>query len=170
MRFILSLGLLVLLTGCQHQPTKQGESIQFSDMQTATQRLADGLEAQGFVTKPINERQIEVFYGRHAFIMEPRIRPGGLSRVIVSQIYPVKPAYYNNPEVFVTLAHLNTHLSCAKYIMQPGNKVAEVQSSITFTDERLTLREVELFMAWMQGRIRDASSLLSNETLQMFEF
>ncbi|WFE67755.1 hypothetical protein P8S54_05820 [Thiomicrospira sp. R3] len=170
MRVFASFILLVLLTSCASQPTKNQSFIQFSAQDKALAELAQALENEGYITKPINKHQLEVFYGQHAFIMEPRIRPGHLSRIIVSQVYPIKPQYINNPELFVTLSNLNTHLTCAKYIMQPGNKAAEVQSSITFIDEQVNMREVSLFMAWMLGRVQSASSLLPSGTLDMFEF
>ncbi|WP_044410170.1 hypothetical protein [Thiomicrospira microaerophila] len=170
MRVFASLFILVLLTGCASQPTQPQTLLQFSEPDKSVAQLSQALENEGYITKPLNAHQLEVYYGQHAFIMEPRIRPGQLSRIIVSQVYPIKPQHIDNPEIFVALSHLNTHLTCAKYIMQPGNRAAEVQSSITFIDEQVNMREVSLFMAWMLGRVQNASSLLPADTLQMFEF
>lgn len=170
MRFIVSLFALLMLSGCALTQTGSNSWIKFNDQTPAHQVLAEALENQGYITNILNERQIEVLYGNGRYIMEPRIRPGGLSRIVVSQVYPIKAEHRNNPEIFVTLSHLNSHLNCAKYIVQPGNKAAEVQSSITFIDDRLSLREIELFMGWMQQRIRQASSLVPQDTLRMFEF
>jgi len=170
MRVFAALFILALLTGCASQPTQPQTLVQFSEPDKSVAQLAQALEKEGYITKPLNAHQLEVFYGQHAFIMEPRIRPGQLSRIIVSQVYPIKPQHIDNPEIFVALSHLNTHLTCAKYIMQPGNRAAEVQSSITFIDEQVNMREVRLFMAWMLGRVQNASSLLPPDTLQMFEF
>ncbi|MBE0492772.1 MAG: hypothetical protein IBX48_00365 [Thiomicrospira sp.] len=170
MRFIVSLFALLMLSGCALTQTGSNSWITFNDQTPATKVLAQALENQGYITTVLNERQIEVLYDNGRYIMEPRIRLGGLSRVVVSQVYPIKTEHQTNPEIFVTLSHLNSHLSCAKYILQPGNKAAEVQSSITFIDDRLSMREVELFMGWMQQRIRQASSLVPQDTLRMFEF
>jgi hypothetical protein len=170
MRVFASFILMVLLTGCASQQTKPDATLQFSSPDHAVAELAQALENEGYITKPINAHQLEVFYGQHAFIMEPRIRPDQLSRIIVSQVYAIKPQHIDNPEIFLALSHLNSNLTCAKYIMQPGNKAAEVQSSITFIDQQVNMREVSLFMAWMLGRVQNASSLLSPDTLQMFEF
>ncbi|UQB42530.1 hypothetical protein JX580_01035 [Thiomicrospira microaerophila] len=170
MRLFAGLILLALLSACASKPTKNTGAIQFHSQEQAIATLAQALEDEGFITKPLNSQQLEVFYGNHAYIMEPRIRPNQLSRIIVSQVYPVKPQHINNPELFVTLSRLNNHLTCAKYLMQPGNKAAEVQSSITFIDEKLDIREVTLFMNWMQTSVQNASSLVPPGTLDMFEF
>lgn len=170
MRFIVSLFALLMLSGCALTQTGSNSWIKFNEQTPPPQVLANALEKQGYITNVLNERQIEVLYGNGRYIMEPRVQLGGLSRVVVSQVYPIKPEYRNNPEIFVTLSHLNSRLNCAKYIVQPGNKAAEVQSSITFIDDRLSMREVELFMGWMQKRIRQASSLVPDDTLRMFEF
>lgn len=170
MRLLLIVFVALTLTACANQPNRQDVTIQFNANQAPTETLARALENQGYVTKIRNERQIDVFYGERVFIMEPRITKGALSRIIVSKVYPIKAEHQNNPEIFVTLSKLNTHLTCAKYMMQPGNKAAEVQSSITFIDESVSVREVELFMAWMQNRVRHASSLVPKDTLRMFEF
>lgn len=170
MRFIVSLFALLMLSGCALTQTASNSWIKFEDQTPDPHVLADALEEQGYITHILNDRQVEVLYGNGRYIMEPRIQLGGLSRVVVSQVYPIKPEHRNNPEIFVTLSHLNSHLNCAKYVVQPGNKAAEVQSSITFIDDRLSMREVELFMGWMQQRIRQASSLVPDDTLRMFEF
>lgn len=170
MRFIVSLFALLLLSGCALTQTTSNNWIKFNDQTPAPHTLAEALEKQGYITNILNADQIEVLYDNGRYIMEPRIQLGGLSRIVVSQVYPIKPEYRNNPEIFVTLSQLNSHLNCAKYIVLPGNKAAEVQSSITFIDDRLNIREVELFMGWMQQRIRQASSLVPNDTLRMFEF
>lgn len=170
MRFIFSLLALFILSGCAVTQTGSNNWVKFSEQATAHETLAQALEKQGYMTNVLNERQIEVFYDNHRFIMEPRIRLGGLSRIVVSQVYPIKVEHRNNPDIFITLSHLNNHLNCAKYIVQPGNKAAEVQSSITFIDDRLNMHEVELFMGWMRQRIRQASSLVPDDTLRMFDF
>lgn len=170
MRVFASFILLVLLSGCASQQTKPETTLQFTTAENAVAELAQALENEGYITKPLNTHQLEVFYGQHAFIMEPRIRPTQLSRIVVSQVYAIKPQYIGDPDIFLALSHLNTNLTCAKYIMQPGNQAAEVQSSITFVDQQVAMREVTLFMSWMVGRVQNASALLSPDTLHMFEF
>lgn len=170
MRLLISLVLLAALSGCASLQNNHHHWIDFKPENNAAKTLANALENQGFITEVLNDRQIQVMYEHNRYIMEPRIQAGHLSRIIVSQVYAIKPEHQNNPEIFITLSQLNSHLNCAKYIVQPGNKAAEVQSSMTFIDERISLREVEYFMAWMQNRIRQASSLVPDDTLRMFEF
>jgi hypothetical protein len=170
MRLLMSLVLMFTLSGCASLQGKGDTWITFKAEDNAAETLAKALEGQGFITELLNDSQVEVIYDQSRYIMEPRIQTGRLSRIVVSQVYPIKAEHQNNPEIFITLSRLNTHLNCAKYIVQPGNKAAEVQSSMTFIDERLSVREVEYFMAWMQNRIRQASTLVPDDTLRMFEF
>lgn len=170
LRFFALMFIVIGLIGCAHQPPQSNDWIVFSANQPPTHSLRLALENQGYVARQRNSEQIEVEYGQGTFIMEPRIQAGRLSRIVVSQIYPIKAEYQDNPDIFITLSTLNTKLNCAKYIVLPGNTAAEVQSSMTFIDERIRLREVELFMAWMQNRVRQASSLVPEDTLRMFEF
>jgi hypothetical protein len=170
LRFFALMFILAGLAGCAHTPQQSSAWIEFNANQPAAQTLRLALENHGYITRQRNYDQIEVEYGQGIFIMEPRIQAGRLSRIVVSQIYPIKAEYQDNPEIFITLSTLNTKLNCAKYIVLPGNQAAEVQSSMTFIDERISLREVELFMAWMQNRIKQASTLVPEDTLRMFEF
>lgn len=170
MRLLMSLLLMFTLSGCASLQDKKASWIEFKPQQNAAETLANALQQQGYISEVISDDQVQVMYDQSRYIMEPRIQSGQLSRIVVSQVYPIKAEHQNNPEIFITLSRLNTHLNCAKYIVQPGNKAAEVQSSMTFIDERVNIREVEQFMAWMQNRIRQASSLVPDDTLRMFEF
>lgn len=170
LRFLILIASFTSLVGCAHQPLQQNEWVTFTANQAPTQTLAEAMENNGYPARLRNNEQIEVEYANRTFIMEPRIQSGRLSRIVVSQIYPIKAEYQDNPDIFITLSTLNTKLNCAKYIVLPSNTAAEVQSSITFIDERVSMREIELFMAWMQNRVRQASSLVPEDTLRMFEF
>lgn len=174
-RSLMALSLAALLSGCAHtlspdSSAKDQNWVQFSDSEAATITLANALEQSGYAISIINDQQIQVHYNRNSFTMEPRINPQGLSRIVVSQIYNIKPEHQDNPEIFIALSQLNTRLNCAKYLMLPGNEAAEVQSTMTFIHDRIEIEEIELFMAWMQSRIRQAGTLLPRDIIDMFEF
>ena len=171
MRFklILTIMLAFSLFGCASMDKNSTVWIEFEKSIPPIITLDQNLQKAGYVSRRIGENQLQIEYGNATFTMEPKIRDGGLSRIIVSQIYKVKPESRHNPELFVTLSKLNSQLSCAKYIMLPGNNAAEIQSSVTFIDQKLQLRELEQFLAWLQTRIREASTLVPESTLNMFE-
>ena len=84
-------GLILLLTlflgGCQSNPTKSGTNsqiINFSDKTNldATDILVEVMAKKGFQVKKLSPSQFRVDYDGSHFIMEPRLVPGGLSRIV----------------------------------------------------------------------------------------
>lgn len=125
-----TVGLLLLslfLVGCQVTPTKESSNSQVINFTNktnldATNILVETMAKKGFQVKKLSPSQFRVDYDGSHFIMEPRLVPGGLSRIVVSRLFGVKEEYRHSPELFVMIVSLNRNLNFAKFSMLPENK------------------------------------------------
>ena len=85
-----TVGLLLLslfLVGCQVTPTKESSNSQVINFTNktnldATNILIETMAKKGFQVKKLSPSQFRVDYDGSHFIMEPRLVPGGLSRIV----------------------------------------------------------------------------------------
>lgn len=172
MRIIgLILFMLFTLSACQTFPSKSenGQILQFKEKTNmeAADMLFKALQEEGYPVKPSAPGQFILEYDNHAFIMEPKLIQGGLSRIVVSRLFEVKPEYRHSPELFVMIVALNRNLNFAKFSMLPENQAGQVQTSITFIHETLDTDEVRQFLKWMDNSLAQVKGMVPPEALHM---
>lgn len=163
--------MLFTLSACQTFPTQSenGQLVQFKDKTNieANDMLIKVLQEEGYKVQASGPGQFILEYDNHAFIMEPKIIQGGLSRIVVSRLFEVKQEYRHSPELFVMIVALNRNLNFAKFSMLPENRAGQVQASITFINETLDTEEVKKFMQWMDDSLAQVKGMVPPEALHM---
>lgn len=165
---------LFLLSGCQLNPSKEASSGQVIDLSNknnseATEVLIQKLQEEGYEIRQTTPDQFVVSYDNHQFVMEPRIIEGGLSRIVVSRLFGIKPEYRDSPEIFMMIVALNRNLNFAKFSMLPENRAGQIQASITFIDERVHTEEIKQFIIWMDNSLDQVKQMVPPEALHMLE-
>lgn len=172
-RLSLALLTLVFLTGCDTLPhrisTDNVIDLQYQNNSEATETLVTTLQNNGFTAQEISPTQLLVRYNGHDFLMEPKIIEDGLSRIIVSRLFEIKEEYQHSPELFVLVIALNRHLNFAKFSMLPENKAGQVQTAITFVDEKVQLLEIQKFLEWMDDSLNQIKQMVPPEALHMIK-
>ncbi|MDG4812604.1 hypothetical protein P8629_06240 [Hydrogenovibrio sp. 3SP14C1] len=172
-RLSLALLTLVFLTGCDTLPhrisTDNTIDLQYQNNSEATETLVTTLQNNGFTAKAISPTQLLVRYNDHDFLMEPKVIEDGLSRIIVSRLFEIKEEYQHSPELFVLVIALNRHLNFAKFSMLPENRAGQVQTAITFVDEKVQLLEIQKFLEWMDDSLNQIKQMVPPEAVQMIK-
>ncbi|MGC9385996.1 MAG: YbjN domain-containing protein [Hydrogenovibrio sp.] len=172
---LVSLPLLFALSGCENLSTKPVDAthieinLQNQTNAEATLSLAKQLENNGFTVKPVSDDQLVLRYNQHNYILEPKLHPKGLSRIVVSRLFEIKPEYQSSPNLFVLVTALNRDLNFAKFSILPENHAGHVQTAITFVDEKVSLDEIKQFIAWFDDSLAEVKQMVPPEALDMIQ-
>lgn len=162
-----------MLAGCSAFPTQKrfNTVIDLKDRSNAeaTIMLIHAMQKEGFSVMQTDIDQFVVRFAHHEYVMEPRMNPNGLSRIVVSRLFLIKREYRQSDVLDTMIMTLNQNLNFAKFAMLPDQKTGQIQSAVTFIDEQVSLDEVVEFMIWMEESLREIKKMVPAEALDMLQ-
>ena len=97
---------------------------------------------------------VRVYYNHEAFLLDLRVSPGELSRIIVAKVFDLAPEYRHTLELSAYLLRLHTTFDFANFALSEKADRLIVQGSITFVDH-LEAQEVRKFLDFFHhGTVR----------------
>ncbi len=143
-----------LLGGCTSLGN-QGNLIEMAGMtnEQATEALVTALSDQKYQVKRVSGQALMVEYDNSHFMMQPKLTPDGLDRVVIAKYYVLHPDLAQTPELLLLVGQLNQGMDFAKFVLIDEGRGVEVRGAATFVDT-ISLEELTRFMDWTDAGIR----------------
>ncbi|SDJ90677.1 hypothetical protein SAMN04488540_11556 [Ferrimonas sediminum] len=140
--------VLVVLTGCA-STGKDPVTVDMSGMtnEQATEQLIEALKSESYQVKRASADRVLVDYDGSHFLLQPKLMPNGLDRVVITKYYALHPDLAQTPELLLIIGKLNQQLDFAKFVVRDEGKAIEVRGAATFVD-RISVLELTRFMDW----------------------
>ncbi len=148
MKHWMAMVILMLMTGCAATGQSQDRiDLSGKTNEQATETLLEALQAEAYQVKRAAADRLLVEYDGSHFMLQPRMLPDSLDRVVITKYYLLHPDLAQTPELLLVIGKLNQQLDFAKFIVRQEGRAIEVRGSATFVDE-ISLLELTRFMAW----------------------